>query len=107
MEKRDTEKPMFKEEIFKSLNFPKTKTITARLIAIWLIFSSLIYGTIAILETNGELEKQFYVVFVILSSITGFTFTLEYFLRIWTYNQKTIMKIQFSNDGITLQVLQG
>ncbi|MFX1365803.1 MAG: ion transporter, partial [Promethearchaeota archaeon] len=79
---------MIKEKIFKSLNFPIVKTISAKFITIWLIMSSFVYGTIAILETEKNLLQQFYVVFILLSCIIGFTFNLEYFLRFWTYNQK-------------------
>ena len=79
---------MIKERIHKILDFPKVRTISARLTAILLIFSSLVYGIIAILESNMELWQHFYLVFIILSCITGFTIILEYFLRLWTYNQK-------------------
>ncbi|MFX1379686.1 MAG: ion transporter [Promethearchaeota archaeon] len=79
---------MFKEKILKTLGFPKVRSISARLTAIWLIFSILAYGIIAILESNTDLWQNFYLVFGIFSCITGFTFILEYALRIWTYNQK-------------------
>jgi hypothetical protein len=79
---------MLKEKILRILGFPKVRTISAKITAFLLIFSSLVYGIIAILESKIELWQNFYVVFVILSCITGFTFILEYFLRLWTYNQK-------------------
>jgi len=87
---RNIEGHIFKEQILKSLSFPLIRTISAKLIAIWLILSSLVYGTTAILETSVNLQQQFHVIFLVLSSITGLTFALEYFLRIWTYNQKVI-----------------
>jgi len=79
---------MIKERIHKILGFPKVRTISARLTATLLIFSSLVYGFIAILDSNMELWQNFYLVFIILSCTTGFIFILEYFLRLWTYNQK-------------------
>lgn len=79
---------MIKERIHKILGFPKVRTISARLTATLLIFSSLVYGFIAILDSNMKLWQNFYLVFIILSCTTGFIFILEYFLRLWTYNQK-------------------
>ncbi|MFX1566841.1 MAG: potassium channel family protein [Promethearchaeota archaeon] len=92
----DTKGYILKERIFKALNFPSEKTISAKLIAVWVILSSLIYGTIAVLETNITLLQQFYVIFIAFSCITGFSFTLEYFLRIWIYNQKAIKESSLS-----------
>ena len=79
---------MSNEKILRILSFPKVRTISAKLTAFLLIFSSLVYGIIAILDSKIGLCQNFYLVFVILSCITGFTFILEYFLRLWAYNQK-------------------
>jgi voltage-gated potassium channel len=79
---------MIREKILDILSFPKVKTVSARLTAFWLIFSSLVYGTLAILESNINLWQEFYLTFSILSCVTGLTFFLEYFLRIWVYYQK-------------------
>ncbi|MFW9998575.1 MAG: potassium channel family protein [Candidatus Hodarchaeota archaeon] len=85
---KEFEVNILKEQVLRSLSFPKTKTISAKIIAIWLIFSSLLYGTIAILETNINLQQQLEIAFTLLSCITGFSFLLEYSLRVWSYNQK-------------------
>ncbi|MFX1313114.1 MAG: potassium channel family protein [Promethearchaeota archaeon] len=89
---RNIKKHIFKELILKSLSYPIVRTVSAKLIAIWLILSSLIYGTIAMLETDTNLLQKFNVIFIVLSCITGLTFILEYFLRIWSYNQIAINK---------------
>jgi NADH:ubiquinone oxidoreductase subunit K len=70
---------MLKEQVLNSLSFPKSKSISARLMAICLILTSFLYGIIAILETVAILEQQLFAVFVILSCITGSLFTFEYF----------------------------
>ncbi len=77
-----------KEVILKNLSFPESKTITAKLIAVGLVISSIIYGIISILETDSNLLQQNSLSFTILSIIIGFAFLLEYILRVWTSDMK-------------------
>ncbi len=74
----------YKEQIFKNLNFPESKTGSARFLAFLLVCASLISGLITILETDEDLVLRYSIVFILIEVISVVIFTIEFILRFWT-----------------------
>ncbi len=77
---------MIKAKIYTYLNFPYSKEIGAKLLTVVIIFISIIYGVITILETELTLYLQFYIQFNFASYILGIFIVIELILRIWSNN---------------------
>ncbi len=74
------------KQVFNLLNYPTSKSTSARLAAFLLIFASLISGITGILQTEPIINQYFSLIFIIISIITGLIFVLEYILRLWSCN---------------------
>ncbi|MFX0070169.1 MAG: potassium channel family protein [Candidatus Hermodarchaeota archaeon] len=75
---------IYKEQIFNSLNYPESKTVSARYLAFFLIFASLVSGLITILETDENFILSYSFIFIIIEIILAVIFSIEYIFRLWT-----------------------
>ena len=73
-----------KERIFNNLDHPQHKTLIGRLVALGLVLLGFLYGFIAIFETEPELILNYSISFIIIESIIGIIFIIEFVLRLWT-----------------------
>jgi len=74
----------YKELIFDGLNYPESETVSARFLAFFLIFASLVSGLITILETDETLLLNYSFIFMIIEIISATIFSIEYIVRLWT-----------------------
>jgi len=75
-----------KERIFNALDYPQHKTLLGRLVSLGLVMLGFLYGFLAIFETEPNLILNYSISFIVIESIIGVIFILEFVLRLWTSN---------------------
>lgn len=85
-----------KRKVYEALNYPESKTISGKLLALLLISMSTISGLTVMLETDVNLNAQLFFTFIIIEVIASIIFILEYILRFWSSS----IRSEYNNDEL-------